>query len=46
VLDAFAIRMKSIEQEKSRVIKENDKLISLRQFMLPLLMNGQVTFRQ
>lgn len=46
VLDAFAIRMKSIEQEKSRVIKENDKLISLRQFMLPMLMNGQVTFRQ
>ena len=46
VLDAFAIRMKSIEQEKSRVIKENDKLISIRQFMLPMLMNGQVTFRQ
>ena len=46
VLDAFAIRMKSIEQEKSRVIKENNKLISLRDCLIPMLMNGQVTFRQ
>ena len=27
-------------------ITENKELVSLRDFLLPMLMNGQVTFRQ
>lgn len=34
----------SIEKQKSEIMKENIRLSSLRDFLLPLLMNGQLTF--
>lgn len=45
VLDKFAELMLDIEMKKSKMIKENQELISLRDFLLPLLMNGQVGFK-
>ena len=45
VLDKFAKLMLDIEMKKSKIIKENQELISLRDFLLPLLMNGQVGFK-
>lgn len=44
ILDKFAELMLDIEMKKSRIIKENQELASLRNFLLPLLMNGQVGF--
>lgn len=35
----------TIEKEKSDILAENRQLTSLRDFLLPLLMNGQVTFK-
>ena len=35
-----------IFEKRKRMIIENKKLASLRDFLLPMLMNGQVTFRQ
>lgn len=46
VLQEFAKLSLSIEKKKSEIIRENQELISLRNFLLPLLMNGQVGFRQ
>lgn len=46
VLDKFAELMQDIEMKKSKIIKENQMLVSLRDFLLPLLMNGQVGFKQ
>lgn len=46
VLSKFADLMLNIEMEKSKIIKENQELISLRDFLLPLLMNGQVGFNE
>ena len=34
----------NIEAEKNRIIKENRDLAALREFLLPMLMNGQVGF--
>lgn len=45
VLKKFADLMLDIEMKKSKIIKENQELISLRDFLLPLLMNGQVRFK-
>lgn len=45
VLSEFNRLMENIEEKKSRIIKENQELISLRDFLLPLLMNGQVGFK-
>ncbi|MCM1224112.1 MAG: restriction endonuclease subunit S [Lachnospiraceae bacterium] len=45
VLDKFAKLMLDIEMQKSKMIKENQELVSLRDFLLPLLMNGQVGFK-
>ena len=45
VLDKFAKLMLDIEMKKSKIIKVNQELISLRDFLLPLLMNGQVGFK-
>lgn len=45
VLDIFAELMLDIEKKKSKIIKENRELVSLRDFLLPLLMNGQVGFK-
>lgn len=41
----FAELSLDIEKKKSEIIKENKELASLRDFLLPLLMNGQVTFK-
>lgn len=46
VLNKFAELMLDIEMQKSKIIKENQELASLRNFLLPLLMNGQVGFRE
>lgn len=45
VLQEFAKLSLSIEKKKSEIIRENQELISLRDFLLPLLMNGQIGFR-
>ena len=42
LLEKFAKISLDIEKKKSRIIKENQKLIALRDKLLPLLMNGQV----
>lgn len=44
VLGKFADLMLDIEMKKSKIIKENQELVSLRDFLLPLLMNGQIRF--
>lgn len=41
----FTELMADIERKKSKIIKENQELVSLRDFLLPLLMNGQVGFK-
>lgn len=42
----FADLMLDIEKKKSKIIKENQELVSLRNFLLPLLMNGQIGFKE
>ena len=42
ILKKFAEFTLNIEKKKSEIIRENTKLISLRDRLLPLLMNGQV----
>ncbi len=42
ILSKFADFTQNIEKKKSEIIRENTKLISLRDRLLPLLMNGQV----
>lgn len=46
VLKKFVKLMLDIEKKKSVIIKENQELASLRDWLLPLLMNGQVTFKK
>jgi type I restriction enzyme S subunit len=43
VLDSFSQIRKSIKKKITLSIKENQKLESLRDWLLPMLMNGQVT---
>ena len=45
LLKKFAELSLDIEKKKNEIIKENKELASLRDFLLPLLMNGQVTFK-
>ena len=42
ILSKFADFTLNIEKKKSEIIRENTKLIALRDRLLPLLMNGQV----
>ena len=42
LLKKFATAMKNIESEKNLIRTENAELASLRDFLLPMLMNGQV----
>lgn len=42
LLQKFATTIKNIESEKSLIITENIELTSFRDFLLPMLMNGQV----
>lgn len=45
VLKNFSKKVLPILEKKFTLIRENQELTSLRDFLLPLLMNGQVTFR-
>ncbi|MGN8643113.1 restriction endonuclease subunit S [Catenibacterium mitsuokai] len=42
----YAEIIKKISITKSNILGENQKLTSLRDFLLPMLMNGQVTFKE
>lgn len=42
LLEKFGEVILSVEKKKSAIIKENSQLASLRDFLLPMLMNGQV----
>lgn len=43
-LRKFAKIIHTIESKKSNIIKENQELVKLRDFLLPMLMSGQVHF--
>lgn len=45
VLDSFKIIVESLYRMKFNNNKQNQELASLRDFLLPMLMNGQVTFK-
>lgn len=45
ILKRFAEIENPIIEKKFQIIKENQELVSLRDFLLPLLMNGQVKFK-
>ncbi len=45
VLKKFNDLMESCEKKKSKIVAENQELTALRDFLLPLLMNGQVGFK-
>lgn len=45
ILKNFNVLMENIEEKKSKIIAENQELVSLRDFLLPLLMNGQIGFK-
>jgi type I restriction enzyme S subunit len=42
LLKKYASIKEVIENKKNLILKENEELIQLRDFLLPLLMNGQV----
>ena len=42
----FSLLVKGIYEMKCKLIKGNQEITSLRDFLLPLLMNGQVGFSQ
>jgi len=42
ILIKFNSVIKSIQQKKAMTIKQNQRLLSLREWILPMLMNGQV----
>ena len=46
VQDKFAIFVDQCHNKSCEIIKENQELTSLRDFLLPLLMNGQVSFKE
>lgn len=46
LLKKYAVLITNIEKRKSITIKENQKLLALRDWLLPMLMNGQVTVRE
>lgn len=46
ILERYSIFCRDIEKRKSQIIKENQELTSLRDFLLPLLMNGQVSIKE
>lgn len=45
LLEKFNRLMLNLYGKISDIYKENERLASLRDFLLPLLMNGQVTFK-
>lgn len=46
VVDTFMKTIESIQEHIIELSKESQELASLRDFLLPLLMNGQVTFKE
>ena len=42
VYELFKSRINNIIQKRNLIIKENQKLICIRDFLLPMLMNGQI----
>lgn len=46
LLNRFAELIHTYEAKKNESIKENTELASLRDFLIPLLLNGQVTFKE
>ncbi len=46
ILNNYYLICKNIWKEQSRLLSENQQLSSLRDFLIPLLMNGQVTFKE
>lgn len=45
LLSKFSTRILNIQKKKSEIIHENSKLNSLRDFLLPLLTNGQIKLK-
>lgn len=46
LLEKFSTFISNIEKQKSLILRENQELTALRDFLLPLLMNGQVGFKK
>lgn len=46
VISKFCDVTRGMLKQQDSLIKENQELISLRDFLLPMLMNGQVTFKE
>lgn len=45
VKESFAHNLKNIFLKKYKIAKENEELTNLKDYLLPLLMNGQVSFK-
>lgn len=45
IQNKFAKTIEDIHKKKNKLLKENQELESLRDFLLPMLMNGQVGFK-
>ena len=43
IYELFKSRISNTIQKRNLIIKENQKLISIRDFLLPMLMNGQIS---
>lgn len=46
IIELFSSKIKNILYKHNINFSENEELTSLRDFLLPLLMNGQVGFRE
>ena len=46
VLSSFQTQMRPLHEKMSQSKKENHRLVALRDWLLPMLMNGQVRFRK
>ena len=46
VIDAFSDIISDLMNKKYQLEKQSQQLTSLRDFLLPMLMNGQVTFKK
>ena len=46
IMSKYSSVIELFEKEKSKIIRENQELASLRDFLLPMLMNGQVTVKK
>lgn len=46
IIEVYNEKVISMIEKIKMLVEENNKLTNLREFLLPMLMNGQVTFRQ